>query len=290
MPKSHNKKRNVGVVYELLLRRISECLINEDMDEAQKTLDMISRRFVKGSALYKEFRLFRALAKSEVSDSAIAAAILTEAKSAARNTNVIKLKKEKSDLIREMNYTLKDENLYRRYIPDYKALATIQTLLNDWRDGDNVDIQRMIMYESRVIQHLLEKKGDSTLEESIEPDVNSLVVKIMTEKINKKYKNTFTLDQRQLLNCYAFSSMSDSEKLSDSFSENLKEIKSSSLESLQNLEKICDNKIVLNKISNVRDRVVSENIENVNDNTVIRFLTLLDLCNEIKESLVCQAK
>jgi len=290
VPKSHNKKRNVGVVYELLLRRISECLINEDMQEAQKTLDIISRRFTKGSALYKEFRLFRALAKSEVSDSAIAAAILTEAKFAARNTDMAKLKKEKSSLIREMNYTLKDKNLYRRYIPDYKALATIQILLNDWRDGDNVDIQRMVMYESRVIQHLIEKKDNSTLEESIEPDIDSLVVKIMTEKINKKYKNTFSLDQRQLLNSYAFSSIDKSKKLSLSFSENLREIKSNSLEVLKKLEKTCDNKIILDKISDVRDRVISESMENINDNTVIRFLTLLDLCNEIKESLTCQDK
>ena len=46
MPKSHNKKRNVGLVYELLLRRVSECLVNEDNAEAQKALDIISKRFI----------------------------------------------------------------------------------------------------------------------------------------------------------------------------------------------------------------------------------------------------
>ena len=93
MTKSHNKKRNVGVVYELLLRRVSECLVNENTKDAQITLDILSKKFKKGTALYKEFRLFRALAKSQASDSDIAKAILCEAKSAARMTNIADLER-----------------------------------------------------------------------------------------------------------------------------------------------------------------------------------------------------
>ena len=88
MAKSHNKKRNVGIIYELLLRSVSDALIEGKTKKAQNTLDIIQKRFDKSTELYKEFRLFNALAKSTVSNSAIAAAILNEAKSAARKSNL----------------------------------------------------------------------------------------------------------------------------------------------------------------------------------------------------------
>ena len=88
MSKSHNKKRNVGIIYELLLRSVSNSLINDDKLSAQQALDIIGKRFDKSTEIYKEFRLFNALAKSNVSNSAVTAAILTEAKQAARRCDV----------------------------------------------------------------------------------------------------------------------------------------------------------------------------------------------------------
>ena len=75
MAKTHNKKRNVGLMYELLLRYISYSLVEDRKKDAQVALDIISERFSQDTELYKEFRLFNALAKSTVSDTAIAAAI-----------------------------------------------------------------------------------------------------------------------------------------------------------------------------------------------------------------------
>jgi hypothetical protein len=285
VPKSHNKKRNVGIVYELLLRRVSECLINEDTKSAQKTLDIISRRFRKGSELYKEFRLFRALVKSSVSDTAIAAAILTEAKSAARRTNIKKLEKEKSDLIREMNYTLNDKKLYSRFIPDYKELATIQVLLNDWRDGDNADIERMAMYESKAISRLLEEKDEVDIDDQHDTNVDGLVVKIMSEKINKKYSKNFNIDQRDILKKYAFSCSTGNDKDLKDLNNRLSEIKERSIKSLKLLSKSTDNSVIKEKINFVREKIVSEKIENIDDKKIVKFLTLIDLHREIKESI-----
>lgn len=290
MPKSHNKKRNVGLVYELLLRRVSECLINEDNAEAQKALDIISKRFKKGTELYREFRLFRALAKSHVSEIRTAQAILAEAKDASRRTNLKNLEKEKSDLIREMNYRLKDPNLYRRYVPDYKELATIQVLLNDWRDGDSGNIERMALYETRVCDYLLKEKSEDSMESQVDPDVDSLVVKIMSEKINKKYAEKFNGQQRDLLKLYAFS---DSNPGSESFrkiEDYISAITESTIEMVEKLGGSTDNEILREKIGSVKDRVLHEVNQPLTDQKIVRFLTLIDLCNEIKESVECQTK
>jgi hypothetical protein len=280
MSKSHNKKRNVGVIYELLLRNISECLIRDDKQSAQKALNIIERRFNKDSELYKEFRLFNALVKSTVSSSSVAAAILTEAKQAARRCDKSQLNKEKSLLIRDINYNLKDPKFYYRRIPEYTAYATIQTLLNDWRLGDKASLTRMVQYESKVAERLLEKRDEPSLD--IDPDVNSLVVNIMTEKINSRYGSKLTKEQRDIMRDYVFSIDVDKDS---GIKRKLVEAKNDILLDLETFKNKTDNRVLLEKIGDVSSKLSAESFNDINDETVSRFLVLISLRQELKEAL-----
>ena len=60
------------------------------------------------------------------------AAILTEARQAARRCDSSVLNIEKSNLIRDINHNLNDSSFYHRRVPEYTAYATIQTLLFGW--------------------------------------------------------------------------------------------------------------------------------------------------------------
>jgi len=281
MSKSHNKKRNVGVIYELLLRNISECLIKDDKESAQKALNIIEKRFNRESELYREFRLFNALVKSTVSSSSVAAAILTEAKQAARRCDESRLNKEKSLLIRDINHTLNDPSFYYRRIPEYTTYATIQTLLNDWRMGDRANLTRMVQYESKVAELLLEKRDTPSLDD-IDPDVNSLVVNIMTEKINNRYGEKLSREQRDLMRDYVFSSASNK---NDGIRKRLIEAKNDILLDLEVFKKKTENKIILEKIDGVHEKLLKESFDNINDESVSRFLVLINLRQELKEAL-----
>ena len=283
MPKSHNKKRNVGIIYELLLRRVSEQLVSENTRDAQVALNIISKRFKKGTELYREFKLFKALSKSNASNQTVASSILSESKRVAQETSLKKLDKEKSDLIREINYTFKDPKFYKSYLPDYKALATIQTLLNDWRDTGNYNIARIAEYESKVLSHILEDKSERSLDDEKNPDVDSLVVKIMSEKINKKYKGVFNRDQKKILNMYAISSNSKDLKKIDEMEKLLESIKLRSITSLDKLVETTENKTIFSKIDEVKDSINSQPCKDLDDQKISRFLTMIDLCNEIRE-------
>tara|TARA_R110001583_G_scaffold27302_1_gene97701 strand:- start:11895 stop:12752 length:858 start_codon:yes stop_codon:yes gene_type:complete len=283
MSKVHNKKRNVGIMYELLLRFISDSIIEDNKKAAKSALSIIEKRFDKSTEVYKEFRLFNALVKTTVSDSAIAAAILTEAKSAARRANSETLNKEKSMLIREINHVLNDSNFYYRRIPEYKVYATIQTLLNSWRRGDSSDLSKTVQYESRIVEHLLcEKNKKEDLAEIENKDVDALVVKIMTEKINKKYAGKLNTDQRDLLRDYVF--FLSEEKEVDILNR-LSEVKEKTLNDLDEYKRSTDNKVILEKIDIIIEKIQSEKIEEVNDQTISRFMTVSQLKNELKEAL-----
>jgi len=258
-------------MYELLLRFISDSIIEDNKKAAKSALSIIEKRFDKSTEVYKEFRLFNALVKTTVSDSAIAAAILTEAKSAARRADSETLNKEKSMLIREINHVLNDSSFYYRRIPEYKIYATIQTLLNSWRRGDSSDLSKTVQYESRIVEHLLgEKNEKEDLTEIENKDVDSLVVKIMTEKINKKYAGKLNADQRALLRDYVF--FLSEEKEVDILNR-LLEVKEKTLSDLNEYKRSTDNKVILEKI------------EEVNDQTISRFMTVSQLKNELKEAL-----
>jgi hypothetical protein len=283
MGKSHNKKRNVGIIYELLLRNISDSLIKNNKKLARKSLDIIENRFDKSTELYKEFRLFNALAKSTVSDTSVAAAILTEAKNAARRCDTATLNREKSLLIRDINHNLKDDKFYHRRVPEYKTYATIQTLLNEWRLKDTSDLTKTIQFESRVAEWLINKEKPSLDVEDIRnPDVDSLVVKMMSEKINKKYGEKLGDLQRHLLKEYVFSLSKDKD---DRIRSVLTDIKNDTILNLNEFKSSTDNSIILEKIDAVKRRILNENLENIDDDSISRFLVLISLRKEIREAL-----
>ena len=279
MARSHNKKRNVGIIYELLLRHISKCLIEEKMSDAQKSLNILDKGFSKGTELYKEFRLFNALANSTVSDTPVAAAILTEAKQAARRTDINKLDREKSILIKEINYNIKDSDFYSSRIPQYKIFATIQTLLNDWREEDISNLSRMVQYESKIVGHLLEEKSKELIDDHVERDVDSLVVKILSEKFNKKYSDSLDDTQKDIIRTYVFSMSSDDY---EPIKKMLLEIREETVDQINKLKTDSKNEILLEKADNVKDQLLDLDIDNISDESISRFLVV----SQLKHTLV----
>ncbi len=281
MAKQHNKKRNIGIIYELLLRSISESLVIGDMDRAQTALNIIDQRFREGTELYREFRLFNALANSTVSDTSIAAAILSEAKSAARRGDSAALTREKSRLIKEINHNLEDESFYYRKIPCYRDYATIQNLLNEWRKSDNSNLSKMIEYESKVVQRLLEEKAEEDVSSHVNPSVDSLVSKIMTEKFNSKYGEKLLPEQKDIIKSYVFSIAKNKEDDMRTF---LSDICEDTNVSLDRLLEETDNETLLEKIDIVKEKVSRLDPSAVNDKNISKFLLVSRLKHEIMES------
>lgn len=277
---NHNKKRNVGIIYELLVRSVSYYLVENDRERAQLSLDIISKYYNKDTQLYREFRLLNALAKSSVKDTSIAAAILTESKNATRRFDAIKLDKEKSELIKEINYTLADPDFYYRRVPDYKAYATIQNLLNAWREGDKSNLTELVMMEAKMIEWLTTEREVPYVDHEIDKNVDSLVVKLMSEKFNTKYDDKLTTQQKDLIKDYVFSVQND-----NGFSIAGKAIKIQN-EALDELEKIRSQEkspVVLEKLGTVRKKIEELSLNEVDDNKLSKLMTLTQLISEMRE-------
>tara|TARA_B100000424_G_C22901548_1_gene479451 strand:+ start:102 stop:941 length:840 start_codon:yes stop_codon:yes gene_type:complete len=276
----HNKKRNVGIIYELLLNHISTKLLEGDKREAKAATKLIEKHFKKGTELYKEFRLFNALAKSDITHTHTVASILNEAKIASRKLNEKKLEAEKSDLLRDINYKIADKDFYYRNIKDYRDLGLVHLALNEWRKEDR-DVKRLVDLETRLGELMLREKNKINEQKYNASHSDRLVLKIMTEKFNNRYGEELTPDQKTIIEGYVFLSGKEPQKLKNFFESK----KIDALKSLEKFEDVSENRYLLSKLDKVRKKINNLPSNDINDASVVKFLTLTKMINEIKKEI-----
>ena len=274
----HNKKRNVGIVYEQLVTTVSRATVEGDSARANTALKIIKRYFAPGTELYREFRLVTALTNTQVKSDALASRILEETKVAARDYNVEKLRSEKSRLIAEINRTFDRNTFYQTPVKDYRLLATIGSLIEEWR-SPSADVDRRLQFESRLHEHLLLERSDSPEPSELRsPQVNDLTVRIMRETFNKKFGSSLNESQRRLLQAIA---------LDGNGGDLVKEMKAqrgTALKALELYRSQCDNRIVEQKIPRVLEALTVLDPEDTSDKNVARFMTVSQLCDELMEN------
>lgn len=277
---AHNKKRNTGLLYEFLIKTISQALVDDDKKKSSKALKIVKTHFKPGTELYKEFRLINSIMKTTVSSEAVAASILSEAKSAARSHDLSSLDKEKSFLIRSINHQLNDDHFYDQHISEYRTFATIQNLLNDWR-SKSPDLSRMAEYEDQLVKWLVTQKQEKKDHIVVEGSHGSsrLLMKIMMKKLGEKYDNALTNEQKSLIKAYAFSSANDDEK---TVLLKLNEIKQKLIGSIDAYvsENSISEKYLSDKLSQVRSSLLVEHSK-VDDSIVAEYMLYIKLIDEL---------
>ena len=278
----HNKKRNTGLLYEFLVRYISKSIIEENDKKTKNALKILTKFFKRETELYKEFRLINSLMKTNVQREQTAVSILQESKKFSKKFDFKKLNREKSLLIREINHTFSDEDFFNQKIKNYKIFATIQTLLNDWRNPTIDNIERTSKYEEEILTRLLEQtEKEKELNEYIVQDVDKLVIKLMMEKLNKKFSEQLNNEQKEIVKNYVFVA-DDDEKTKINFIDYLKEVQKKSLASINKFLKENEDKILSEKSEKVKNLIENEKLnENVDDKLVERFLKYAKLKEEI---------
>ena len=273
----HNKKRNAGLLYEFLVRKISRSFVDEDNQSAEIAKKLIQKYFQSGTELHREYRLINALVNVPVGDKEIASAVLEEARRAAVKFDSKALKIEKDNLIRDINHMLGQENVYSESVPRYKEYATASTLVKYWRNEKNLDISTVVKYEKSLLEAL---SRESEEVEAVEPDsrVDNLVVKVAQEKLQKKYESKISTKQADLINSYAYES---------DFDKTRSIIESVCTDVLAKIEKARQagslREVKDQKIQKLNENVSSLMAEDISDVTVARTLELIHLDKELEE-------
>ena len=272
--KIHNKKRNVGILYDLLARKVSQGLVENNHDLVNQAMTVIKENFTKTSCLLQEYRMFSDLSKTTIETDHIGSRMLEEMKNSLEKIDSGNLETEKSKLIKTINKTFDDSDFFNTKIPGYKDHATVQILLNAWRDPGRFGPAKIAEYEQKVLNMLKEEKSHADIEDEKTSEVDPLTVKLMTEKFNKKFKSLN--DTQKKLTEKTLSGQADQAKVL------MKESLMHAKNSIKTLKKSETSEWILKKVDKIETVIESLNPEDTSEENIKKFMTLSQLTETIK--------
>lgn len=274
MSKVHNKKRNVGLIYEQVVQHICKNMLDKNENAARQGIKILKKHFREGTQLSKEFKLFKALVTTKNVSSPLASSIINEAKKACNyHFDSDKLEKEKTSLIKDLNVTFGKGEIFKEQVSNYRNYATVQSLLSEWRNpSENFD--RLTDFEVNLHNSLTESFKNSDADLELPSSYDKLTFNLMNEIFNKKYSNTLDDSQRNMIKLYT---NNDDSKLKSLFESTKKE----TIDILNNYIDNCNNSIIKNKYKKVYDNIDKLDESNISKDNLKKFLTLSKLKNEI---------
>lgn len=274
-----NKKRNALLVFEFLTKEASRRVVAGDNDGAERVISVIKEAFAPGTELHRELRLARSLYVTKVSSPAVAAHILTEARNVSKKLDAKRLDEEKTQLIARIERDLDQSGtLYEDQHASYRLLATIGTLLSDWRTGTE-DLGRVAQYEDQLMEHLTspalavveEEQG-----EKMSAGERRALIAIMSRKLEEKWGKALTKDQKTLLREYVLV------KDTSSLLERIRSIRENAVKCLAGCRKE-GTEYFENRVDEAVKAIAEHRLDELNDETVGLGLLYLKLIAEATE-------
>lgn len=279
----HNRKRNSGLVYELLIRHLTSCLLEKDRKGYKKALDLVHKYYSPGSPLSQERELFEIVKESRSVNRSLAQRIVSEIMKFSRQMDVRKIEKEKSNLIKEINYGLGRDFFGRHRIPDYRFFASVYMLIDMARRGTvlSENVARIKLEES-LISFMCSDREDQR--PSVNPEIDSVVFTLAVKKFREKYGASLSENQKTILEGYLNCLVDGSQA---SFLKILAEEKvriGKSLDSCTTQKEFREDQIMRSKLDEVRASLEKLDCSSLSDGLVEEIMLHHRLVEEIKSN------
>lgn len=266
----HSKFRNTGILFEVIVRKItSETLSGKE----SPAINILKSHFVN-TELGKEYKLYESIFKSKNLDSAKASTVLDTILESSKRLNRTRIRKEKYNLIKELKVHYNVEDLFKTKLNDYKAQASLYTLLETYNTDKLIDPNQIIDNKVTLLEYLTSKNVSRTsvketvIEEfkSQDKDIRTLTYYVLLEKFNDKY-STLNPRQKNILKEF-IESVDNTPSLKAFYNKEVLFIKEEMLKQIKNTKSEVI-KIKLNEVSSL--------INELNKKTVIKSNHLVDL-------------
>ena len=279
----HNKFRNTGLIYELLVKQIASDVLSE---RDSKAISILKKFYTGNSFLVKEFRLYDFISKNKGINQNKAESILSTITEISRKLDQRSLKNQKYDLIKDIktHYDLKE--FFSIPVRDYKPLAALYCLLEAQNNSELIDPQVLVDNKVTILEHLTsvpqdsEDVKDTLIEEfsKYDKDLRLLTYKILLENFNEKYKDLLP-SQKNILREF-ITSVSSTTKLRTFVNEELQNI---SLKIEAGIERIGDEVVKIKLTEILRNIEPLSNKDRVNDSVLSNLMQYHELVHELEQ-------
>jgi hypothetical protein len=282
----HNKLRNTGILFELLVRQITaDVLENKQQGVA---VQLMREFFNSKTELGKELMLYRAFFNVQNLSETKAFQLLKLVTEQRKTLNQKVLDTQKYQLIKEIKKNFDLKEFFSARIPSYKIYASIYKNFDAAMNGigDATTIEELASSQFTIVEHLSGKISTKEIKEHNElasiirnqpKDTRFLSYKILIERFNEKYKE-LDANQKKLLQEYIYN-IPNTTKLKEYANQESKKLAKALLESSY---KITDT-IVRIKLSEVITQLEKiQTAQVIKENHMTALLIGHEILKEIK--------
>ena len=280
MKVKHNKYKNTGILFELLVRKItSDTMSNSN----SKAATLVKKYFTK-SELANENKLYQTINNSISLSEGKAETIISTVLELNKKLDRDQLAKEKYNLIKEIKENFDLNDFFQAKIRNYKLLASTYTLFESINNKEFGNPEVIINSKINILEYITStpdaKMSLTPLVEelmTLDKGTRALAYRIMLEKYNTKFDG-LNPEQKEILKEY-INSASDAPKLKEFL--NVKFTKIS--ESLKKSYKKIDDatlQIKIKEVINLIDPIVES--RKIKDDHLVALLQYVELSQEIE--------
>lgn len=280
----HNKIKNTGILFELLVRRVASDVLDGKTDSF--AVKMMKEHFHSKSELGKELQLYRSFFNVPQLSETKAFNMLDLILERRKTLNEKLLAAQKFLLIKELKQQCDLKQFMSGRVPSYKVYASIYKLFESSKLQDTtLEINEIVSSRFVIVEHLQgalkeehiikENSYTSIIKEQPE-EIRHLSYKFLLESFNEKYSN-FSEKQKSLLREY-INNGTDVDKFAKYISS---ESTGLILQIKKNLNKI-SNEVTRIKINEVISQLETiQNKSSVKDNYITALLIAYQISHEL---------
>lgn len=206
----HNKIKNTGILYQILVRKMIQQSIN---GQKSRSHQIFQTYFRKSKQLSKELSIYNTLVNTRYDNESKAADLFEEMIQQRMKLDEIRLNKQKFQCIRQIkkHYDLKD--IMSIKVDNYKIYASIYKVFESLKERQYNPIS-IVESKYRIIEFMLKPLRQQIIDEELQlfkqqsKQIKEKTLQLFIQKFNEKYK-TLNPKQKQLLKKYTYSMSSN---------------------------------------------------------------------------------
>ncbi len=278
----HSKYKNTGILFELLVRRVTADTLNEKESPALKLI----KKYFSKTELSKELKLYESVSKSNGISENQANSLIQTLLENSKRLNRKTLKSEKYNLISEIKGFYNLDEFFKTKLPNYKTFSSFFTLLEIYNTNLYINPDEIVKNKQTLLEQICKANiSENSVKENLvnefqtyDKDLRLLTYKLLLEKFNTKYSN-LNRYQKQILKEF-ITSVDSTPKLREIYN-----LRSSQLKAILETfnKKITDNviKIKLNEVVSLLE--VKTNKCSVKSNDIFNLLQYFELIEELNK-------
>ena len=277
----HNKIRNTGLLFEFLLRQITSDVLNKNNGQA---VSIVKEKFNENTELGKELALYNILITKKFKSDSKADYFINEVMKTRSDLNNSILRREKYNLIKEIQSNYDLQKFMSSKVPNYKTYASIYKLFEYKSLSPDEKTESFF----NLVEHVTTNDISIKLSETVktlpdDEDLRILTYKTLLEKFNQKYTK-LSGAQKNLLREY-INNISNTSSLKEILGEIVTELKKDLKIHSKNLK----DKVVKIKMAEAIKSIdkfcgTKKNTKVVKDSYVLQTMRYLELLKECKKS------